>query len=222
MMSFLIPACSNETVEPQLLGEYIFLERTIITTAIIIEADSSPIPVLCVEPSMFYTFDTAAQTLTYRSGMSNALPITQELKLIVGDNHFYLAPLAGCNGGTIWLTPIYFLPLWIDPTFQVIEMSAERVGMWLEGVETEILLAPGEAFSQVTTRLDSVLQVSGNWATLEYTDSVSLTNFGPQPKENVIWNSLGTESAILDLSVNRTLSSLYLSKGLIATPIVRK
>jgi hypothetical protein len=187
-------SCTNETVEPFSLGEYVFLERTVITTATLVDGDSSGIPVLCVEPSMFYTFDSTTHTLTYRSGEAAALPITQELKIIMADNHFYLAPLAGCNGGTIWLIPIYYLPMWITPTFRVLEMSPEIVGLYLEGVETEILLAPGEIFVHVSTRLDSVLQVSGNWATLRYTDSSTIINFGMQPKENVIWNRLGAES----------------------------
>lgn len=214
LLVFNISCKDNGSVETEPLGNYIFVERTIITDATLLRGDPSWIPVVVIEPSIRYTFDSQTKTL---SG-SAKLPINQDLQLIFGDRHFYLLPhlptgkqslgnkrhtlshaLADTAwditiGALFWLTPMYFFPHYIDPSTVVTEIGSNGlVGMVLSGVSPQLNLRPDSVYIRVTTRIDSVLQSgggSGNWAVFEFKDSLTIRNYGFQPKEKVIWNPM--------------------------------
>jgi hypothetical protein len=208
----------NSSVAPEELGNYIFVERTIITDATLIRGDPSWIPVRVIEPTIRYTFDSQTQTLSYRAGENTRLPINADLKLIFADEHYLLLPHLlsgqgfmknssddfdrGCVdttrdvtiGAEFWLTPVYFSPHFIDPSVVVQEIGNQGlVGIVLSGVSPQILLRPDSTYIRVTTRIDSVLQSgggSGTWALFEFKDSLTIKNHGFQPKRNVIWNPM--------------------------------
>ena len=190
----LLAGCSdtNEVVEPQkAAGEYLFVERIILTDATLLRGDSSRVRPPAVEPGMFYTFDSTTRSLNYRSGQAAMFPITNELSIVAGDKHFFLPPLAGAGGGTITLTPVYYLPLWIDPTWQ---LSASTLGGQVE-IQTSasaltLYLSPGSSFSTVITRVDSVRMNGGGCALLEYHDSITIKNHGKVSKAQIKWSPL--------------------------------
>jgi hypothetical protein len=187
----ILTSCQDGLQEAQPSGEYILLERTVITDAVLVKGDPGLIPVIAVEPSMYIYYDSTSRTLTYRAGERNRLPINSDLKLIFADSHFFLPPLAGAGGGTMWLTPMYFFPHYLDTSLVVIELGdSGLVGIGLSGRPTELLLSPGERFIQVTTHIDTVIQFDGNLALLEFTDSLTIKNWGFHLNSNVILNPL--------------------------------
>ncbi|MEK7264315.1 MAG: hypothetical protein AAB071_07390 [Bacteroidota bacterium] len=197
--SIFLLSCKKENVSQYQndIGNYIFVERLIVTDAVLLDGDSTKIRPQCVEPSMFYSFDVLNQVLKYKSGENETLPITKELKMIFGDKQVLLAPFAGCNGGSIWLTPIYYLPLWIDNSLAVVELLSNRgnegtVGLKIEGIPNEIILSPDSIFTHVSTHIEFIEQIDGDTATLQFKDSLVIKNFGSQPKEKVFWTKLGS------------------------------
>jgi hypothetical protein len=203
-----------EVVEP--LGDYIFVERTVITDATLLRGDPSWVLIQVVEPSMFYTFDPASRTLSCRGVR---LPINADLKLIFADEYYQLLPhvlsertlmrqqdhfLSNENtdtslyitiGAHFWLTPVYFTPHYIDPSVAVDAIGDNGlVAITMSGVSPQIVLRPDSVFVKVTNRVDSVMQFgggSGNWAVFEFKDSLTIKNYGFQPKQNVTLNPMG-------------------------------
>ena len=197
LLSIALLSCKDDSsvVQSSNLGDYLFVERIILTDATLLRGDPSMINPLAVDPSMYYTFDSRARTLSYRSGESSKLLVTAELKLIFGDEHFWLPPLAGAGGGLIYLTPMYYASEWMDPTLRVNAIGADdKVEIYTSHSPTGIYLAVDSSWTRTITRIDSVLQINGPWAILEYHDSITITNHGRQPKENVTWSPLSITS----------------------------
>ena len=191
LTSFLSCKDDSAVIQSSSLGDYLFVERVIHTDATLLRGDPSMINPLAVDPSMYYTFEAETRTLSYRSGESAKLPITADLKLIFADAHYWLPPLAGAGGGTIYLTPMYYGSGWMDPTLHVASIAADgKVEIATSDSPTGIYLAIDSSWTRTITRVDSVLQINGLWALLEYYDSIRITNHGRQPKENVIWRPL--------------------------------
>jgi len=187
----ILVSCQEDLEEGQTSGEYILLERTVITDAVLVQGDPDLIPVIAIEPAMYIDYDSTSRTLTYRAGEQDRLPINSDLELIFADSHFFLPPLAGAGGGIMWLTPMYFLPHYLDTSVVVLEIGdSGLVGIGLFSGSPELLLSSGESFVQVTTHTDTVLQFDGNLALLEFTDSLTIKNWGFHLKSNVIWNPL--------------------------------
>ena len=98
-------------------------------------------------------------------------------------------------GAHFWLTPVYFTPHYIDPSVSVQEIGDNGlVGITISGFSPEILLGPDSVFIHVSTRVDSVMQFGGgggNWAVFEFKDSLTLKNYGFQPRQNIVLNPMG-------------------------------
>jgi hypothetical protein len=95
------------TSPTEVTGDHIFVERIIITDAVVLAGDSTMVRGRCVEPSLFYDFYPDEKRLEYQIGpIGKDIPANNDLKVILGDKHFYLPPYAGCGGGTISLSPI--------------------------------------------------------------------------------------------------------------------
>jgi hypothetical protein len=214
LLAVLVLSCKDDgVIQPEPLGDYLFVERTIITDATLLRGDPAWIPIRVIEPSIRYTFDEQSRTLSYRAGENTRLPINQDLKLIFADEHYLLLPHLISEqafkkynsdnngpsdttrdftiGAEFWLTPVFFPPHYIDPSLTVQEIGTDGlVGIVISGVFPEILLRPDSTYVRVTTRIDSVFQLDRNWALFEFKDSLIIKNHGFQPKQNVVWNPL--------------------------------
>lgn len=190
-------ACEQDcpTKPDEVTGDYIFVERIIITNAVVLAGDSTGIEIRCVEPAMFYDFYPEKKILEYSLGPE--IPVNNDLKVIFGDKNFSFPP-AGCGGGTIFLTPIYYLTtVWArDGSLRINEFDdfSGRVGIVYPPLNEEILLEPGDTYKKVCekTKWIKFNRFEGGTfipdsALVKYIDRVTVKNWGFAPRNKIVW-----------------------------------
>ncbi|KAA0231207.1 hypothetical protein EDS67_03910 [candidate division KSB1 bacterium] len=179
----------------EITGNYIFVERVIITDAVVLAGDSTRVRPSCFEPSLFYDFYPEEKVLEYSLGPE--MPVNKDLELVFGDKHFYLPPYAGCGGGSILLTPVYYLHpiVALDGSMIINEFdkTSGRIGISYSPQTSEILLNPSETFQETFenirwvrfSRFDGGAFISDS-ALVKYVDRVVVKNWGFAPRNKIV------------------------------------
>jgi len=181
--------CKCPVKSEEITGDYIFLEKAILTSAEVIEGDSSKISIICVEPFIFYTFSDSTKELIYQTGPDGELPINKDLLLVYGRYNEY-RPYAG-TGAFIDLIPVYFVrPGYLDATLQLDGIRDDgTVELTINDESPSLCLPPDSSIQMLEERFGKVIQTDGDSALLRYTDKILIWNHGLAPIEKIKFES---------------------------------
>jgi len=181
---FLLWNCSSDSTspaEPEIEGEYLFVEMVFFSYAKQISGNCEQGPV--GHTGIQYEYDTNTQTLNYRAGPE--FPINDQLLMVFAQRQFFV-PYSILGGGDLThVIPVYFIPDQLTRETYVEGADSMNVSLniHLKYSFVSVDLPVDSTFHQV---FKTVTEGPGIDCVWEYTDSLIIRNYGLNPKKNIV------------------------------------
>ncbi|MBL7073850.1 hypothetical protein ISS37_01240 [candidate division KSB1 bacterium] len=188
LIMFLIYSCEkNTTSSNEIEGDYIFIEMLIFSSARELEGHCA----IGDDPHTGTDYDYNHDTKALEYWRSPQFPINNDLQMVFGMKHIFF-PLAGAGGALVKLNPVYFIPdylNWAASVSGIDTINTVSLDIYIKSFNRTIKLPVDSTFIKVIKTIEEgvVEESLGDTCIWEYTDSLVITNYGLNPKENIKW-----------------------------------